>query len=668
MCLAPCILVLTNLYSIYYIIKRRIYTLSCYFQNTWSPSSTMKATAHLLAVAVVVVGIGQSHFLESITKSSIPDISENLMSVLANTINQSIKHESSVSVLISDNHSSYFDVFSSRINIPFVITLDSLLQECVTKETEFNHDLLKFIEKCEVYIFFLIDPTAILDYLSCDNNPLKLNTMAIFLFIVSSEEIEHNVQKILQIAWKKKKILHGVVILLTRNTLSLSNTSDSVKTYIGFVTYNPFTEVQEIHIEPSTKSRLHINLNSSKLLNLHGYPVTISYINHYPSAEVSYDINGSVLYKGTVGKPFHTFSQYMNFTPELKIKHNKLNYGTLLPNETWTGVIGDVAHNRVDMSLNGMFMSYSRTQAVDFTDTILIMQLRFLLPKASLIPAWKLIFLVYDNISWFAIGAALIITEISFLMALRVLQTSDYLSGTIHSILYVLAISVSVSVPKQPETKVLRALFMISTCFNLIIHSIYTGTIIKMYTKPHYYKDINNIEELVRSGLQVTVVPRSMEYVLKDSDNKELRMLAKRLVKYDNVKLIVDNIVTENNLAVLGAEAFLKLNVYCKSAELTSRLNFVNEAVGVYNVHIILNKHSPYLSRINSILGRIHQSGLSVKWYHDIVFCKIIRVSDDNDVALSLEHTQTVFYILVFGLVIGFTIFVLEYLSTKFRI
>lgn len=110
---------------------------------------------------------------------------------------------------------------------------------------------------------------------------------------------------------------------------------------------------------------------------------------------------------------------------------------------------------------------------------------------------------------------------------------------------------------------------------------------------------------------------------------------------------VIHDIAIENKFSVLTVEPYLRHRVSLEPDEVSSRLHFANERMGVHNLVVILNKYSPYLHRINSVYGRILQSGLHRKWYRDTVPNKGSTILHETNVAVNLKQTQSSFYIVL---------------------
>lgn len=61
-------------------------------------------------------------------------------------------------------------------------------------------------------------------------------------------------------------------------------------------------------------------------------------------------------YLGTDGIIVSTLAKHMNFTPVYSEPSDGNKYGWAESNNTFTGLLGDLVHNRVDMAFNGVFL------------------------------------------------------------------------------------------------------------------------------------------------------------------------------------------------------------------------------------------------------------------------------------------------------------------------
>lgn len=138
-------------------------------------------------------------------------------------------------------------------------------------------------------------------------------------------------------AWKQRSVVN-VVIVMTRSAY----------------TYDPFKDVLSEH-QPLDVAELR-RVAKQKMRDLNGYPVRICMFPTKLKAVKQPD--GS--YIGTDGIVIGTLAKRMNFTPNYTEPSDGKKYGWAKWNSesnfTYTGLLGDLVHNRVDMAFNGAFL------------------------------------------------------------------------------------------------------------------------------------------------------------------------------------------------------------------------------------------------------------------------------------------------------------------------
>lgn len=170
-----------------------------------------------------------------------------------------------------------------------------------------------------------------------DDVPSAWDPMSHYVWLMP--QIDRSTARTLfQTVWRQRSIVNVVI----------------VTPYTAY-TYNPFRDVLKEHQtvdgdELRTVAR-------QKMTNLNGHPVRICMFPTRLNAVKQPD--GS--YKGTDGIVISTLAKQMNFTPIYTEPSDGMKYGWAELNSdsnfTYTGLLGDLVHNKVDMAFNGVFLN-----------------------------------------------------------------------------------------------------------------------------------------------------------------------------------------------------------------------------------------------------------------------------------------------------------------------
>jgi hypothetical protein len=210
-------------------------------------------------------------------------------------------------------------------------------------------------------------------------------------------------------------------------------------------------------------------------------------------------------------------------------------------------------------------------------------------------------------------------------------------------------------------------------------------------TKPYYYPDINTLEELDASGLNIyTKAPSLIDtfgsvQINSTTSKFDINSTMDRLSR--RVKVAVGRInlwsatSTERNLAMLARktqnEYGLLLNKY-RTNDGSLLLHLVRECPRHYLLSYLVPRGSPYLPYFNQGIARLVEAGIVEHWkkitppstdgndgFDTTNLTEIAKVNTENPKVFSLKDLQLAFYILVVGLSVSIVIFLLEMMSTK---
>ncbi|GIY25580.1 glutamate receptor ionotropic, delta-1 [Caerostris extrusa] len=109
---------------------------------------------------------------------------------------------------------------------------------------------------------------------------------------------------------------------------------------------------------------------------------------------------GNIKLHGIEGRFLDLISKTLKFKWIIKTPPDRES-GRMNENGSWTGLIGMIQRKEVDMALNLIPMTESRTNVVDFSDPYTIYDVTFIVEKPGTVsPKWVLLY-PFDNVVWF---------------------------------------------------------------------------------------------------------------------------------------------------------------------------------------------------------------------------------------------------------------------------
>lgn len=166
-----------------------------------------------------------------------------------------------------------------------------------------------------------------------------------------------------------------------------------------------------------------VDLESGWLLmkgkDFKGYPFQASMFNRYPTMIESSVLPKSFLntfyangvkYSGGVagfdGLVLGNLANVYNFET---IRVKSISYGALLPDNTFSGSMGDILYRRADANLNGRFIIDYESNEIEFIYPVFADKFCIIAPSALQIPGWMAIFRCYSIGVWSGILATVFV-------------------------------------------------------------------------------------------------------------------------------------------------------------------------------------------------------------------------------------------------------------------
>ncbi|RZB40727.1 Lig chan domain containing protein, partial [Asbolus verrucosus] len=520
-------------------------------------------------------------------------------------------------------------------------------------------------DSSEGHILIVWNEEILQKFLDEDYDLVLTNTRAVYaiFFIFSIEgdcpSVKEKLSNVLMRLWKQYNVLN----VLAQTPCSCA--VDTVYTYQPFhrTDDNSWGLVRDFTID-EVASNFGVTVNS--FWDVNGYPVPISMFSRRPTAldklpksveilPIYQNLSVSKGFGGLDGCLLGELARYLNFDVKIVELLDKIDFGAVLPNGTVTGSLGDVVKRRAQFSGNGRFLMDYGTEEIEFTIPYSSDDICAVVPKAKRIPQWRMFLKCVKIQTWLAIFIVMVISTLFWYLFKK------------HNPNWWEIFSIFVGIPLKISPTISEALFL-GACmiFNVIIIGILQGSLFTDFSTVTYYKDINTLEELDESGL-----PVSTSLSVLDSDDSELiRSLRTKKVILDDA---VSSITMGAKIATLqrknDVSVFLLID-YVKNDGVSS-LYVVPECLTSYFIAYIVPKGSPFLNIFNYVIAKFIESGLTSKWYSDIVESVILEMlvtffnTQKLEIPFSLKDLKTAFYLLILGNFLATVVLIFEMLSFK---
>uniref|UniRef100_A0A8W7PCU9 Ionotropic glutamate receptor C-terminal domain-containing protein n=1 Tax=Anopheles coluzzii TaxID=1518534 RepID=A0A8W7PCU9_ANOCL len=370
----------------------------------------------------------------------------------------------------------------------------------------------------------------------------------------------------------------------------------------------------------------------------------------------------------------------LNFTAETMDASDGQEYGYRLKNHTFVGSLGDLLQYRTDVSFNVRFMKYYDTHGIEFLHPIYSDQLCILSPKSLEIPQWLAIFLCFHPYVWtsfvvvgFAGGYCWYLLKRWTLRKVsryrQHLLKGDRAQYTVLSIemwLVLLGAS-STYLPVRMIERTLLVAFLIA---NVIISGTFQGTLTTAFSTKSYYKDLNTLAALDKSELPIATSSRSLLDIFGNDSLSPLYQSLKGKLQILN-ESARHRAAFQRDVCCIErhSDVHLIINTEYIRPNGQPMLHVVDECPRVYSLAYIVRKGWPFAPLFNAAIYRFVESGLCMKWYEDtetaLILQKRIRQLREQEEEpalrkLTMIDMQTSFYIMGLGMLLSFSVFIVE--------
>lgn len=231
---------------------------------------------------------------------------------------------------------------------------------------------------------------------------------------------------------------------------------------------------------------------------------------------------------------------------------------------------------------------------------------------------------------------------------------------------------------KVPSTYSMRCLFVFWFFYSYLMTSAFTGQLKSTLVQPKPLTDIDTLEDLANSPLKIIKFSETFEVVLSYFGPSLLPRFNRSLIitsfhnfsrqfheHPDKAHIATENILTEaisiTFNSTTGRPTYYKMREYLSAIPM------------VYHAEL----GSPFLHRINELMGQFHQAGLMVYWMDETLYDMALdgrfkeqkcndevknkeKVNEDIRVILTIQHLQMAFYLWAVGLLASSIVFLIE--------
>jgi hypothetical protein len=400
--------------------------------------------------------------------------------------------------------------------------------------------------------------------------------------------------------------------------------------------------------------------------DLKGCRISVSTLEIEPFVILSYSNSSIFLADGLEGRLFRSVMKKLNLRYKLKLPGNE-SWGEKLPNNTWTGMKGDLFNNVTELGFGGLLLDRELCEVFECTITYLKDRLVWHVPRAKQVAQWKGFYKVFEKETWLVILAVSIVVAL-LLWCMGCISKEMSYKTLAESMSHVWAVILGISVPEQPRATRPRLLFLFWVIYCLHMNAVYLSFLTSFLINPGFEHQVRTVEELVRSNLDYGYHSGFDKYFNDSTDQILVKILSRRKHCEGDGEDCLRRMADRGDFAMLVSSMLVQYKNALQFMDQSGNTLFSHfeESFLDYDFVIYLTKGSHLLERLDSVIHRTVEAGLLEHWWEEMkntLRHKQALLTVEASSTLSFSHLQSVFVFHLFGLAISLTVFIGEFSS-----
>ncbi|GFY67811.1 lig_chan-Glu_bd domain-containing protein [Trichonephila inaurata madagascariensis] len=374
--------------------------------------------------------------------------------------------------------------------------------------------------------------------------------------------------------------------------------------------------------------------------------------------------DGNYDFSGFEAKRLELFLRALNLPFEIIDAEDK-EYGRLLDNGSWTGLIGKIQQGLADLSINSVVVTEQKTSVVDFGPISDIDDVTFAIEKPGTYPKSLAFIRPYDYTVWIPTLILLLLMPWLLRFFLNIKHTYFY------AFIMILGSFLGKFSFKNNNSQRFRIISFSWSVFGMIMTLSYSTVLLSILTVPLQIPPVKNFEELSEAVMKRNykiIVPKGSTTLdaLLYNPKKYNRFLGQAAVNnswYYNAQ----SKVTKDTAAIAGRSILQML-----AGSEDWKVNYLSEdSLVSFMFAPAVKKGFCYKKRVDKITNSINSGGLNLKFIRSRSFQMWITMHEerftDTAMPLTLRDLIGSFLMLSFGLGVAFFIFICEIVCYHLR-
>ncbi|KAL0278999.1 UNVERIFIED_CONTAM: hypothetical protein PYX00_000652 [Menopon gallinae] len=219
-------------------------------------------------------------------------------------------------------------------------------------------------------------------------------------------------------------------------------------------------------------------------------------------------------------------------------------------------------------------------------------------------------------------------------------------------------LSSSLSAPvRAPRRRPNKVLFYAWVWYAVIVSTAYVSSMKSKLTVPLRHKDIDTIQELYESNLELYGVGTSLKIVYYDNEDPIQKVIGKRAKPTNSSIDTIVPLILKRKVAYLRECTTFEYYAY-SNRDAIGKLHRMKYCAYPYYPSLFLQKRCPVTHRVNRIVERLREAGILHFWRS--LFLRENPQTDPAVVKLTMEHMTAPFLAFGIGLIVATLAFIAE--------
>jgi hypothetical protein len=225
-----------------------------------------------------------------------------------------------------------------------------------------------------------------------------------------------------------------------------------------------------------------------------------------------------------------------------------------------------------------------------------------------------------------------------------------------------------VSVPEMPRISKLRILFLLYVFYCFAISTVFQAFFTSYLVESGFEEGFKSLDDMVKSNL-VYGFNSALEFAFMQFDFVDTRLYSRPRVECPDLLKCAERVLFDRDIATIFSKRCVNyVGIINGVDEINKMICFLEKPSFSLFFASYLPKGSLFLDRINSVLIRYLEAGMLNRYWSHLTWKEILKssaklgnISSEDYVPFSVSHLIPAFKVIIFGHVLSFILFFVEF-------